>query len=674
MLKSADIAKRTLVSSLALLLVLGSPLTVLANETQPVSEPAPQTTTTETPTPSIPPAPAPPANVTGPTEPTGADAKTYKYNAETGLWENDFYTWNPVTKQTKPKGTPNYSYNPDTGMWDTTKWQYNPATGKYEPNVISSARPLDATINNTGPDSTNVIGSGGNGNDATFNSFFNASISNGIYSTAHSGNAGVIGNTTGGSATTGNATIISNLFNLLQSSAGFGNGNLTTFNQDIYGNVVGDLYIDPNMFTKVQPATNGSGYPVYDDVTINSQSNGVINNDIVLDAATGNAAVSGNTTGGDATSGNASAVANIVNMINSIIGAQQSFLGNINIYGNLEGDVLLPENFINTLLASNVPTATIDTSSIANGDLLAEFNNNQAINNNIDATATSGAATVASNTTGGNATTGEANTKLTVLNLTGRQVIGSDAMLVFINVLGNWVGAIVNAPGSTSAALGGGIASNSCIVICGGAEDLTLNATNNNQINNNILANATTGNADVTHNTTGGNATTGDANVGVNVANITNSTFNLSNWFGVLFINVFGEWKGSFGVDTAYGNTPAPTTVASGGSSGAPQVFRFVPADSADSTKNKNTRYTLASVGATTPTNESASENNSDDKAVLAVTKSNGSSSIGSSRDLSLPIMGAIIAVALLGIERLITIRQNRRTVKATAPLSTLHN
>jgi len=46
--------------------------------------------------------------------PTGADAKTYTYNTETKLWENDYYTWNPITKQTKPKSTPAYSWNPTT--------------------------------------------------------------------------------------------------------------------------------------------------------------------------------------------------------------------------------------------------------------------------------------------------------------------------------------------------------------------------------------------------------------------------------------------------------------------------------------------------------------------------------------------------------------------------------
>ena len=66
-------------------------------------------------------------------------------------------------------------------------------------------------------------------------------------------------------------------------------------------------------------------------------------------------------------------------------------------------------------------------------------------------------------------------------------------------------------------------------------------------------ANAQSGNATVRNNTLGGNATTGDAKTSVNVMNLANSSFNLSDWFGILFINVFGNWYGSFGVDTAAG-------------------------------------------------------------------------------------------------------------------------
>ena len=46
-------------------------------------------------------------------------------------------------------------------------------------------------------------------------------------------------------------------------------------------------------------------------------------------------------------------------MINSALTAGKSFLGVVNINGNLNGDILLPDNFVDQMLASNVPTVNI---------------------------------------------------------------------------------------------------------------------------------------------------------------------------------------------------------------------------------------------------------------------------------------------------------------------------
>ena len=81
---------------------------------------------------------APTITTTGPSAPTGADASTYIYNDVTGLWENEYYTWDPVTKLTAPKTSPEYSYNPTTEHWDTNEWRYDAPSGKYIPNIIEN--------------------------------------------------------------------------------------------------------------------------------------------------------------------------------------------------------------------------------------------------------------------------------------------------------------------------------------------------------------------------------------------------------------------------------------------------------------------------------------------------------------------------------------------------------
>ena len=444
------------------------------------------------------------APVTGPAKPNGADAKTYTYNPDTGLWENDYYTWNPVTKQTAPKTPQTYSYNPQTGKWDTTQWRYDAATGKYAPNTVSVA------ADQVPADQKPATSTG------TYDQFYDAKISNDIKMDSKTGDASVSMNTTGGSATSGDASALLNLINLLQSSASpLQAGSLSVFNSNIYGDVQGDLMIDPG-----EVLSGPAAQP--DSLSVKSENSGSIDNNINLAATSGNAAVSTNTTAGNATSGNVTAVANIVNVINSIIGSGQSFLGAINIYGTLDGDILLPPDVLQTLLASN-NSADPASVSLARQSETA-VTNNQAINNQVDLSASSGKATVANNTSAGSATSGTGQTNLTILNLVGNQIAGKDVLLVFVNVMGRWVGVLYSAPkGSTAAAIGGGITQNSAL-----PSDNDVSATTNQTINNNVALTAASGNAAVTDNTTAGNATSGDAMAAANILNILNSTFSLA--------------------------------------------------------------------------------------------------------------------------------------------------
>lgn len=671
-----------------------SPLVVLADDPPAApTDPTPaQTTTTETAaaapsTTETPPAttsdatPAPvttqaaqgPAGDPGPQQPNGADANQYTYNEATGLWESSQYTWDPATKQTAPKTAPEYSYNPATGHWDTTHYAYDPATGSYVPQIVSVDSPpaganiVDNSSDTVQPTSTqaqalNQAANGSNNSNPTnssnqsinsdsqnhglFDLFYNAVISNNLESTAHTGDAIATMNTLAGNAVSGSASTIANVINLLQSSWDTASNAFTTFVSNLFGDVVGDLFLDPSQAANVASNTTN-------DTTINTSSNSAINNTIDLDASSGNAAVTQNTTGGDATSGNATAVANLVNAINSSINAHQSFLGVLNIFGNLNGDILMPPELLQSLMAANT-VGNLNTSQITNTNVLANFDNNSTITNNIDATATSGNATVDNNTSAGNATTGDASTNLTVLNLTGRQIIGKDAMLVFVNVLGKWVGMIVNAPtGSTSAALGGGIAQNT-------DNDLTINANNNQSITNNITAHATTGDATVSDNTHGGNATSGDANTAVNLLNISDSQFSLSDWFGVLFINVFGTWNGSFGIDTAAGTITKPLTQTN-----TPQItnneipvteihaFRFVPSNDgtyAVESANTNTAKAALANAHILSSSTGAPKQTQHARDTAKATQNNWLFSV----------IGVTIAASLLGTERVISRRNEK--------------
>lgn len=441
---------------------------------------------------------------------------------------------------------PTYTYNKDTQHWDSEKWGYNPTTKSYEKPVTAPApsspapaveTPIQTQQSSSLP-STPDQGTGQTGQTGSSTSQQEATSSNGVgvtqNSTATSGNSQVSGNTTAGNATTGSAVGGTTVINTVHSTVQGDTSGVAHFTSDIYGNVMGDITLSPVINSLSTPPSLNA---------INTETTNSIDNNISVSATSGNASVSHNTTAGNATSGDAHAMANVVNLINSIIAANKSFIGTINIYGNLNGDILISPDFIPQLIASNAASSSATSGSPV--PLVSE--DSQLIINTIALNASSGQADVRHNTAAGDATSGAASTNLTVLNLTGRQVTASNSLLVFVNVLGKWVGMIVDAPmGATAAALGSGVTQSTS----GGSPTL---ASTTNSIKNNIELNAQSGDATVAGNTSAGNATSGNATASANVLNISMSSFSLTDWFGVLFINVFGSWYGSFGINTENG-------------------------------------------------------------------------------------------------------------------------
>jgi len=669
-----------------------------------------------------------PKSPTGPQKPTGADAGTYTFDPTTGLWSNGIYSWDPATGQSAPLTPTSYSYDPTTGHWNTTQWTYDPAAGKY----TSTPTPLNPAVaaalglptTPTGPQAmaaavaaANSSPNGGNSNPLTggsnfFQYFNNATVTNQQIMAALSGNASVTGNTTGGSATTGDASVMDNVVNMLNSVWALAGGNVSTFFDNIYGNVTGDLTLNPNAIAGSGSAGTGStnsigntgsnsGNTITDQngvtTTVNAQSNGTINNDLNLGALSGNAAVTDNTSGGNATSGMANVVANLMNVINSSISAGQSFVGMINIFGNLNGDILFPPGFLDSILSTGSSTQpgttnTINGTGPNSGNTISDTNNanntlnntaNNTIDNNITTDATSGAAKVDGNTTAGSATSGAANSNVTLFNLTGQQVVGKNAFLVMVNVLGHWVGLIMNAPqGTDSALLGGGATdtatgaggsnsigqtgpSSSNGITTGNNSNTTVDNTANNAINNNLNLGAQSGDATVGDNTTGGNATSGNANIAANVANISMSDLNLSNWFGVLFINVFGNWIGSVGVNTSAGD--APVAGGQGGASvvGGGPFIGFVP--------HQANTASISNTGAGSSNKITQDSSNQTSKTAAAGSHTDGPTSslqaslVKSKLNPGLPLTGASLLIFLaIGGERLLALKRSKRANKVS--------
>jgi hypothetical protein len=323
----------------------------------------------------------------------------------------------------------------------------------------------------------------------------------------------------------------------------------------------------------------------------------------------------------------------------------------------LNGDILIAPDFIPQLLASNGgSTSTSQTAPVAS---TINSNDLQSVVNNVSLAAQSGKAAVMDNTTAGNATSGNANTNVVIFNLTGHEIVASNSLLVFVNVLGSWVGVIVDAPaGATAAAIGNGVTSNTVI-----PPSLSVVSNNSNQITNNINLNSLSGNATVAANTLAGNAVSGNATSSANIANISNSQFGLTGWFGVLFINVFGNWYGSFGVNTSAGD---PVGTSSAGNSNT-QVIKFVPKPNTGSSKvtlvsnNGNASYTISDTN-----------NQSDPGKVLGSTTNNPTKPIINPITLTYPktmnvalMAGSIFitAISAAGFRRFVLTSKPRATV-----------
>lgn len=595
------------------------------------------------------------ASNTGPTTPTGADSSTYTQNSD-GTWSNGTYTWNPTTKQTSPNTPQNYSYNPATGQWDTTDYIYSPESGKYVPNVRSVAAAPASSIQSTGPNSTNqttgstaaISGTGPNSNNTiggnnnindTFNLFFNGAISNNINSNAVSGDALVQGNTKAGSALSGDAVAIANVLNMLQSSWLGQSSDVASFVSNLDGNVYGDLLIDPNQLPYAIGNTNSN-------LDVNIDNNGVINNDITLTAKSGNAAVSGNTAGGDASTGNARAMANVINLMNSAIHSGKSFIGMVNINGDYDGDILLPRGLLDTLIASTGPNSNNVVNGNHNLDVAVDSTANRTINNAVNATAGTGNALLNNNTTAGSATTGQAQTTTNTMNVVGQNITGKNGLLVFVNVLGKWVGMVVGPANATINNTG----PNSNNTIDGNSnQSVSVNANENSLINNNINVNAQSGDATVSNNTSAGNARSGDATATVNLLNVIGSDINVDDWFGVLFVNVFGQWFGDFGNDSAHGGfSQNPNSAAQ--SNNQAQVFGFNTGQASTNASPSRTVAFLPFVGGGTQEQSATTDQSSQNQAVFGSTTPSNTDGTSSTSSASTPTKAPLNTWIIVGI------------------------
>lgn len=300
-----------------------------------------------------------------------------------------------------------------------------------------------------------------------------------------------------------------------------------------------------------------------------------VGNELVLKADTGNNTANDNTGGNtDIKTGNANVAANALTFANNNIAGNVAYAV-VNIFGDLIGDIILPESAINNCCGTSeagVKNSGNGSSSDNNAKINSETNTNfdqtnlAEVNNELILDAKTGDNSTSDNT-GGNSTitTGNTDVKASVLNVVNNNLVGGNMWLVLINDAGNWVGKLMGAPeGSNMAASQGTefrVGNDGQIYATnsgngtGSLNTADVNTVNNKVIdqdnkavvNNKLDLSANTGNNTENGNTGGDNSIkTGDAKIVANMVNFINNNIAGDGKLIVTVVNVFGKWLGDF--------------------------------------------------------------------------------------------------------------------------------
>lgn len=372
--------------------------------------------------------------------------------------------------------------------------------------------------------------------------------------TATTGDTEVISNDDVEAALTGDADNTAAILNDASTYQNLSGNEPILYTVNVMGDQTGDVTISPEVLGITSPLnlTNPTTIPLqFDANTIHIISNNLIDNSLSQGATTGNADVLYNDDVGNVGTGDATNNADIINLANTIIGTGSNFIGMINVFGDFQGNILLPSTLLNYLTTQPTYTAYADVT----------INNNTDITNSADMNAVSGLANVTDNDDVAGVATGSSANNLLVKNSVGQYVFSQNAFLVLISVGGNWYGLILGAPQSNGAVLSLDPGTTTPTSANESMVPLLLTIDNNTVINNQLAMNAKTGNATVTGNDDVGYVSTGNATNNARIMNVSNTIVSLAQWFGILFINILGNWYGSVALyDTNPSPAPATTT------------------------------------------------------------------------------------------------------------------
>src|SRR3990167_8752780 len=294
-------------------------------------------------------------------------------------------------------------------------------------------------LNSTCPDCNIFSG------DLSVNNRSAAEIKNDAVVRAQTGGNSASGNAGAGVIATGDANAAANVFNVVNTNVVGSNYLLFVLNN--FGSWNGDLVLPSKYLFPNCCASAG-------DVSVNSNGDASIENNVAGEAETGGNEANGNANGLVVT-GNANAVANTLNQVNTNIFGSDSVMIAFRFFGDWTGNVFsAPEGFSwiesdgglvlmgdSSAGGFGGPSASSGSSSAGNS---TDINNSNlaGIRNNVRVLALTGDNRASVNGVGGIITTGNANSAANVVNIVNTNIFGRNWILALVNVFGNWNGNI----------------------------------------------------------------------------------------------------------------------------------------------------------------------------------------------------------------------------------------
>ncbi len=430
--------------------------------------------------------------------------------------------------------------------------------GSANANGVTATNSNSTGVNNTANDSTTTGIAGNTGGNAA---------------TRNSGSAGV----TSGAANIGVTQVKNDNTTTVGGSAG-----LSTSGHN--GDYQGDLTLGFGASTANLSGANGGSVRAINETTgsdstnsnditttteelVEVQNDGQINNLLDLAAITGQNQASQNTGDARVTTGDANVAATLINLLNTTVINGDIWVTVADIFGDLNGNILIPELAAlaqaaraqqTQIDATNDHTGSDSTNTIdvaVRDTETTTITNDAVIITEINAEAITGQNTATSNTGGSHIVTGDASVTGSNVSVANTTVEGGNWGLFIVNALNGWLGFLVGDNGQVKALSqeetireieannsNTGSSSDNTIAITD-EHTRTTTVDNDAAITNEINARAITGQNEASQNTGAGLVDTGNATVQATAVNIANTTVKDGSLF-IAVVNVFGDWLG----------------------------------------------------------------------------------------------------------------------------------